>query len=621
MDNNRNSNTDIPKFIGGKLSHYSAMGSFMSKSRASSSIIGYGHDPTPTPPNPFLFESDSSLSSVTAPQHGYSEHIDALSVPPPDLPPSIVANSHLGHNGETFLTQRIPNLPHPSIIQSPDKISTSTATVVLEHTNLLAKNVYEQNGNDKVMLIIMSIGLTIDTETPKPLYDIHHNDIFNPKKNPALKHNKYRNPFKCTLVDEAKRRSKLHKNMLKVAMNKPKQYYMNWLTANPRQHPNDLTFLFREAEVFHATLVSTLVRPSPSGSGNSTWRGEAPRIRLIECILDDEIRAALVKDKAALTREELDGRNNTDTARPDIWQMVSDKWNDDTFQPVASVYPGLHPDFKERVRINLHDMTGMGKCTSRKAKKKFQDLRVQLCQVKIRHTNSGMGDGAKKVDPELLDSDDDSDCNLMGGGSNRADFLGIYKSAVLYLWERADECDFLQDIVQKLDKEIGLNGGMASTITTATMKANAKRKEIKDVEDRERKEDEGRALLLKAVQENNRSVKTISMVMIRKQIYDATMDKLKLHREGLLDAMTSKVINDTIAELKSQLGDEIVKQHVTQERGNTRTVTKKRKTHKLTLTQTSPIDLCGESTTRDEEEEGEEDGGDTHSTTTGEGSM
>ena len=195
------------------------------------------------------------------------------------------------------------------------------------------------------------------------------------------------------------------------------------------------------------------------------WRGEAPHMRLIEYILDDDIRTAFVKDKAALTREQLDGRKNSETARPDLWQMVSDRWNNDLFQPIASVYPGLHPDFKERVRINLHDMEGMGKCTSKKAKKKFQDLRVQLCQVKIRHRNSGMGDGAKKEDPQLLDSDDDSDFNFMGGGSNRADFLGIYKSAVLYLWQRAEECDFLQDIVQKLDDEIGLNGGMGATAT------------------------------------------------------------------------------------------------------------------------------------------------------------
>ena len=135
----------------------------------------------------------------------------------------------------------------------------------------------------------------------------------------------------------------------------------------------------------------------------------------------------------------------------------------------------------------------------KKTKKKFQDLRVQLCQVKIRHQNSGMGDGAKKVDHELLDSDDDSDFNLMGGGSNQADFLGIYKSAVLYLWQRADECDFLQDIVQKLDDEIGLNGGMAATATCTTTKIKEKSKEIKDMEDRERKEDEGRTLLLEAV--------------------------------------------------------------------------------------------------------------------------
>ena len=95
--NKKQQKPPIPQFIGGNRFRLDSNGSIMSKSYASSSIVGNGTDPHNEPPNPFLnglgldsslSNSDLSLPSATFPKttnvHQTPNHITEtpLRMPP-----------------------------------------------------------------------------------------------------------------------------------------------------------------------------------------------------------------------------------------------------------------------------------------------------------------------------------------------------------------------------------------------------------------------------------------------------------------------------------------------------------------------------------------------------------
>ena len=373
MDDKSKEQPSIPKYIGGNCFHLAENGSFASKSHASSSIIGYSNDPTHTPPNPFeSFGANSSLSTMTSPKHGYSSYQGPSPNNTPPFPPLRVSMNTSSARVLPFLCHFPPDDEHTHLdtptMQDLQPSSHSSTGINFTET-ALARSVFEQHSNDIAVLVIMAIGLTENDSTSKPLLDVHNDDLFDPKKNSSLPHNKLRNPFKHALLDEIVRRKVIKRDNTKTNKQKNKNMLLEWLKDNPRTNTDDLQFLHAEADNLKQKLKNGLESNTSTmtGSGNKQWVGETPRVRLIECVLDEDIRTLLVKDRAALSREELDGRNCASVARPDIWQLVADKWNDPTFCPVANVYPGLHPDYKNRMDISHHAVKYMGKLNAQKA--------------------------------------------------------------------------------------------------------------------------------------------------------------------------------------------------------------------------------------------------------------
>ena len=520
----------IPQYIGGKRFRLDDNGSIMSRSFTSSQIIGYGHDAQCDPPNPFTLGLDSSLSS--SPNEGIDPSLPSLALAPNTIqdaptplrmlpcgiamqkeelyeesnlddprfssPPKV--KSHTGEipvqsTQDTYLYTPEHNFKFPSKKSHPPK-SIDSSTVM---STFLAKNVYEKEGNDKVLLVLMAIGMKENYMSSKPLFDVMNDDIFDPKKNKAIKGNQFRNPFKTEMIEEVIRRKSLDGDMSKTNRQRGKSYFMNWLKTNPRTHQEDLKFLHQEAKNLKLVFLKssgTYMITSSAGSLRSNWRGQEPRVRLIECLLCDDIRAAFVLHKTPLTRDELDGRSNPSNARPNVWALLSDKWNDEDFNPSSRVYPHLHKDYSEAMDISHNAVKDMGGCTPSKAKEKIMELKVQVSIVQRKWEASGMGGGGKKT-PEEICIDETSDENdgfeLRGGGDDRADFLGIFKSAVLYLWERCNEVQFLQEVIQKIKLEHSLDGGSVPIVTSGRKKRKAKKTEKDEMKEREKKDDANRA--------------------------------------------------------------------------------------------------------------------------------
>ena len=202
------------------------------------------------------------------------------------------------------------------------------------------------------------------------------------------------------------------------------------------------------------------------------WYGPLPSLRLIHCIVDDdEIKKAFLSSFDNLTRQELDARNSVNSAKPNVWAMISSKWNDKSYKPVSTIYQDLHDDFLTSHDLSLDTEIGkMGVLGPDKAKEKFYSLKNILLIVKSNWERSGNGDGNVRRYCEDNDVEMDPQEIIMENGDDRKNFLGSHSPAVLYLWIKAEENQLLDAVGQVLKPGIG---GDTSSMNESSNKKRA----------------------------------------------------------------------------------------------------------------------------------------------------
>ena len=92
----------------------------------------------------------------------------------------------------------------------------------------------------------------------------------------------------------------------------------------------------------------------------------------------------------------------------------------------------------------------MGKLDPTKAKSKFLKLKNDLVYVKNNYEKSGNGEGCH------TNIDDSFEVELIDGSAKKKILRGR-SPAILYLWEKAEECDLLDSVTQQLDDAIGID--------------------------------------------------------------------------------------------------------------------------------------------------------------------
>ena len=95
--------------------------------------------------------------------------------------------------------------------------------------------------------------------------------------------------------------------------------------------------------------------------------------------LSDEALPYLVTKDKCLDREELDARNLI-TAPPEYYQVVADKYNDETWICETLALPELHPDFAESKILVFAEMPG-GAVTALDVKNRGSDSRARVIDV------------------------------------------------------------------------------------------------------------------------------------------------------------------------------------------------------------------------------------------------
>ena len=130
---------------------------------------------------------------------------------------------------------------------------------------------------------------------------------------------------------------------------------MKWLFENKIISPDDIAFLREEERKFYDNLVAAeeeriALQSLPKENG-PVWSENAD-LRMVHCLLEDDIREAFFRRHDVMARDALDGRNSPH--RPKTFkEKLADKFNSTEFSPHSEVFPDLHEDFAESFDLSL----------------------------------------------------------------------------------------------------------------------------------------------------------------------------------------------------------------------------------------------------------------------------
>jgi hypothetical protein len=231
-------------------------------------------------------------------------------------------------------------------------------------------------------------------------------------------------------------------------------------------HEDDISFLVTESNRFKATIVDAVTEQQngasvngPSGPSGGSWRGSVPYLRLILCLLEDDIKEKYLRRGDTMSRQELDGRNS-EQRDPTVYEIIADRWNSSNFNPTLLVST-VHEDYRTPVDCSHQEVSNLQPATSSKVQNCLSSMHADLICIIQNWERSGQGDSG------MLPSDDDSSSSGRIGSNTssfgqltnrsaaaldtRANFLNGKPSYLLILWELADSHHLLASTVQRLD--------------------------------------------------------------------------------------------------------------------------------------------------------------------------
>jgi hypothetical protein len=206
----------------------------------------------------------------------------------------------------------------------------------------VAETYFNNNGNNMKKIIAMATGLNKEN-TDVALVDVSKEPWATkvPKKTWKLTMSDLKEEIVRRVGSDEPPRLK-HWNIAKC---------FEWLKANPIVQPGDVEFIRTTVRDFvalaaEAAAEAEVLLPATRVRNAASWRGNVPYIRLILCLVEDElIRHAYLHRLDALSRTQLDARNSDEQRELDVHEMLAEKWNDSTFNPILPSND-VHEDYR-----------------------------------------------------------------------------------------------------------------------------------------------------------------------------------------------------------------------------------------------------------------------------------
>ncbi len=111
----------------------------------------------------------------------------------------------------------------------------------------------------------------------------------------------------------------------------------------------------------------------------SKWFSKSPHLRLIHAVIDDEkIKAAYIWClHVPGGRMAVENRRTEEAVQSNVWFMVAEKWNDESFLPTTSV-KDLHSEFPQPIPIPFEAVIEFMCATPEKAEEKWKAMNLVL---------------------------------------------------------------------------------------------------------------------------------------------------------------------------------------------------------------------------------------------------
>lgn len=245
---------------------------------------------------------------------------------------------------------------------------------------------------------------------------------------------------------------------LKGYKNKPLLYLLQMLADDKMKLPTvDMEYL-QHFQFEYKTACENKITETTSDVSAATTSASAAssprittddRLRLIEAFLSDEAKTKILATQECLSRQELDARNSV-MAVEDYFETVSNVFNDETWVPMLTSLPDLHPDLADARELPLKQY----RTTRAKVKEKYNEMKNHLHAMVIKWERSGSGGQQRSdhaedwgtFDPDLVEDGDDRQNFLPTGNAN------MYY--LLYYWHKLDEEGYLQFTLAKLPDSV-----------------------------------------------------------------------------------------------------------------------------------------------------------------------
>ena len=169
------------------------------------------------------------------------------------------------------------------------------------------QQVYENSGNEKKILYLMSISL--NDHNGLPLLSFENEPWSLLSKSSLVR------PKNSDFGKEVARRAKQY-NISPVPRprNWTRERIMEWLEQNTMREEKDIEFLTVEVsrlcDVLERAQQHTVESSVSASSGGRNWRGMIPYLRIIMCLTQDSVKSLFLIRANARTRRELDARNS-----------------------------------------------------------------------------------------------------------------------------------------------------------------------------------------------------------------------------------------------------------------------------------------------------------------------
>jgi hypothetical protein len=249
-----------------------------------------------------------------------------------------------------------------------------------------------------------------------------------------------------------------------------------WLDFHPIELPSDIAYL-TGIVANRKALVRVYIEQQPdSGAGDSrNWKGKMPYLRLIHCLVDnDQIKHAFLhRNDIDSSRLHLDNRNSVTKRAATVWEMLSEKFNDDTFTPESEAVTDLHSDYKDSIVLYHSLVKNMAVATPEKCKEKISSALIAMKRCIAKWERSGQGEGGNIEEEEGDDEEQDSSSlnsqAKFGSLNNRSkialdsreSFFNSHQSYLLYLWHMLDKHNLLSTSLNRLEATVSAtNGGV-----------------------------------------------------------------------------------------------------------------------------------------------------------------